>query len=113
MASFSQDVNPVTMEAITSAYGYPDHLDTTVAINIYNPSYISAHLDTPTHFNITQRGRPFGTAVVQEAVCLARARLSRTTAALRTLAIQMRVVDFGPVRMVAVGCGPRLDNPEF
>ncbi|CAE7880671.1 WRAP73 [Symbiodinium microadriaticum] len=66
MASFSQDVNPVTMEAITSAYGYPDHLDTTVAINIYNPSYISAHLDTPTHFNITQRGRPFGTAVVQE-----------------------------------------------
>ena len=33
-------------EAITSAYGYPDHLDTTVAINIYNPSYISAHLAT-------------------------------------------------------------------
>ncbi|CAE7696877.1 WRAP73 [Symbiodinium sp. CCMP2456] len=66
MASFSQDANPVTMEAITSAYGYPDHLDTTVAINIYNPSYLSAHLDTPTHFNITQRGHPFGTAVVQE-----------------------------------------------
>eukprot|EP00439_Symbiodinium_sp_Y106_P083063 s1580_g22.t2 len=66
MASFSQDANPVTMEAITSAYGYPDHLDTTVAISIYNPSYLSAHLDTPTHFNITQRGHPFGTAVVQE-----------------------------------------------
>ncbi|CAE7703799.1 WRAP73 [Symbiodinium sp. CCMP2592] len=68
MASFSQDANPVTMEAITSAYGYPDHLDTTVAISIYNPSYLSAHLDTPTHFNITQRGHPFGTAVVQEVI---------------------------------------------
>ncbi|CAE7454462.1 WRAP73 [Symbiodinium natans] len=66
MAGFAQDANPVTMEAITSAYGYPDHLDTTVAIRIYNPSYLSARLDTPTQFNITQRGQPFGTAVVQE-----------------------------------------------
>ncbi|CAE7244586.1 WRAP73 [Symbiodinium pilosum] len=44
MAGFAQDANPVTMQAITKAYGYSDHLDTTVTINIYNPSYLSARL---------------------------------------------------------------------
>eukprot|EP00931_Biecheleriopsis_adriatica_P056662 TRINITY_DN33585_c0_g1_i1.p1 TRINITY_DN33585_c0_g1~~TRINITY_DN33585_c0_g1_i1.p1 ORF type:complete len:505 (+),score=71.53 TRINITY_DN33585_c0_g1_i1:35-1549(+) len=65
MGGFSQLANPITMNAITHASGLPDVLHTTVSINMYNPSYMAAHIDAAMQFQISQRGHSFGTAFVQ------------------------------------------------
>ena len=55
---------------VVSRPGHAHHLDTTVLINVINPSYLAADLEGPFHFNVTQRGFFLGTASLPSVSCL-------------------------------------------
>ncbi|CAJ1331403.1 unnamed protein product [Effrenium voratum] len=64
LAGFAQARHPVTILDIKEAEGHPHRLETSVAIQIFNPSNLAASLSDPLQFDITQRNRSFGTALV-------------------------------------------------
>mmetsp|Transcript_88280 Transcript_88280/g.152627 ORF Transcript_88280/g.152627 Transcript_88280/m.152627 type:complete len:515 (+) Transcript_88280:39-1583(+) len=66
MSGFSQSANPITMERLGNAYGRPGVLEVGVVVNIYNPSYMAAHIIPEMQFNVTQRGKDFGIATISD-----------------------------------------------
>lgn len=66
MGGFLQNVNPITMNGLTKAYGDENSLRVSVSINVFNPSYLAARVVPSMHLDITQRGRHFGVASLSD-----------------------------------------------
>lgn len=67
MSGFSQSEHPILINRLVSTYGRPGILDVGVEVNIFNPSYLTAHVVSEMQLNVTHRGKRFGLARVADA----------------------------------------------